>query len=227
MRIRRVLASMLLTSAVLLMTACGDSNGGGAELRVVHGSPDAPSVDVLVDNQVVLSNVPFKVASEYLDLDAGARNVKVNAAGTTTTVIDVTPTLQEHTAYTVIATNYLASIEPLLLVDERVPAVQGKAKVRVVHGAPGAPAVDVYVTAPGASLDGVTPVLANVPYKAASDYLTVDAGEYQVRVTVAGTQTVAIDTGTVELVSRGVYSAIAVDAEGGGAPFGALLLKDR
>jgi hypothetical protein len=218
---------MLLTSAVLLMTACGDSNGGGTELRVVHGSPDAPSVDVLVDNQVVLSNVPFKVASEYLDIDEGARNVKVNAAGTTTTVIDVTPTLQEHTAYTVIATNYLASIEPLLLVDDRVPAAQGKAKVRVVHGAPGAPAVDVYVTAPGASLDGVTPVLANVPYKAASDYLTVDAGEYQVRVTVAGTQTVAIDTGTVELVSRGVYSAIAVDAVGGGAPFGALLLKDR
>jgi hypothetical protein len=90
---------------------------GNARLRVIHASPDAPNVDVLVDDMVVLTNVPFKAISDYLDVSAGARNIKVNATGTSTTVIDVTPTLVDGKVYTVIALNQLSAIEPLLLID--------------------------------------------------------------------------------------------------------------
>ena len=90
---------------------------GNARLRVIHASPDAPDVDVLVDNVVVLTNVPFKAISDYLEVAAGAHNIKVNAAGTSTSVINVTPTLLDGKVYTVIALNQLAFIEPLLLTD--------------------------------------------------------------------------------------------------------------
>jgi hypothetical protein len=198
-------------------------------VRVVHASPDAPAVDVRVDEATVLTNVPFRTASGYLTAPAGARRLRVNAAGTATTVIDASPTLVAGTDYTVLAVDRVANIAPLVLTDDNTAPAAGQVKVRVVHGAPGAPAVDVYVTAPGASLTGATPVLTNVPFKAASGYLAVPAGSYRVRVTVAGTQTVAIDTGAegLALAAGRVYTAVALDNAGGGAPFGVILLTDR
>ena len=70
-------------------TACSDDDTTEptpvtANVRVVHASPDAPNVDVLVDNVVVLTNVPYEAASAYLAVPAGTRNFKVNATGTTT-----------------------------------------------------------------------------------------------------------------------------------------------
>lgn len=70
------------------------------------------------------------------------------------------------------------------------------------------------------------PPLTNVPFGGASDYLTVPAGDYQVRVTPAGSKTVAIDSGSLTLAAGQVRTAIAVDNTGGGAPFDFLMLAD-
>jgi hypothetical protein len=59
-----------------------------------------------------------------------------------------------------------------------------------------------------------------------ADYIEAPAGDYQVRVTPAGTKTVVIDSGTLALSIGQVRTAIAVDAAGGGAPFDLLVLED-
>lgn len=220
----------LLLAAATLSGACSDDDSSGpdgqARVRVVHASPDAPAVDVLVDGGVVLNGVPYLAASEYLDVDAGLRNVQVNAAGTTTSVIDEDLDLTDGTDYTVIASGLVASIEPLVLTDDNTAPVAGNAKIRAIHGAPSAPAVDIYVTAPGEDLGGATPVLTGVEFAAVADYVEVPAGDYQVRVTLAGTTTVVIDSGALSLFSGQVRTAIAVDAAGGGGPFDLLVLAD-
>ena len=99
-------------------------------------------------------------------------------------------------------------------------------RVRAIHGAPSAPAVDIYVTAPGADLAGETPALTNVAFGDVADYIEAPAGDYRVRVTPTGTQTVVIDSGTLTLTSGQVRTAVAVDATGGGGPFDLLLLSD-
>ena len=211
--------------AAVSTTACDDSDGGPrADLRIVHASPDAPDVDVRLDGIGVLSQVPYLASSGYLSVQADDRDVQVLAAGTETVVIDATLTLPAGSATTVLAANLVANIEPLVLADDRSAPAAGNAKVRVVHGAPSAPNVDVYVTAPGAAL--TDPTLADVPFLASSDYLEIPAGEYQVRVTVAGTTDVAIDTGALTIADGAVLSAVAVDAAGGGAPFDILVLDD-
>ena len=218
-------------AAAALVAGCGDDESGtgpaaDGAMRVVHASPDAPSVDVLVDNAKVLSSVPYLGASSYLDVPAGTRNVKVNAAGTSTTVIDADVPVTAGRDYTVIAGGLVSEIAPIVLEDDRTAPAAGNAKVRAVHGAPSAPAVDIYVTAPGADLATATPTLTGVPFGAASDYLSIPAGDYQVRVTPTGTKTVAIDSGPVSLVAGQVRTVIAVDSPDGGAPFGFLLLQD-
>ena len=219
-------------AATVFAAGCSDDDDSGtgptteAGVRVVHASPDAPNVDVLVDDAQVLSAVPYLGSSSYLAVPAGSRNVKVNAAGTSTTVIDADLDLTTGIDYTVIAGGLVSEIEPLVLEDDRTAPTAGNVKVRAVHGAPSAPAVDVYVTAPGADLQSATPALTSVPFGAASDYLTVPAGDYQVRVTPAGSKTVAIDSGSLTLAAGQVRTVIAVDNPGGGAPFDFLMLAD-
>ena len=218
--------------ATLAVSACSDDKdvtapATTAELRVVHASPDAPNVDVLVDNTVALTNVAYKGVSTYLPVPSGNRNLKVRATGTTTVVIDATPTLDEGSAYTVIATGPVASIAPLLLTDDLTSPAAGNVRVRLVHASPAAGNVDIYVTGTTHDLTAATPTLANVAFRAVSDYLEVPAGTYRVRITPAGTKTVAIDVNNVTLTAGQVRTAVAVDAPGGGAPLGAILLADK
>jgi hypothetical protein len=221
----------LLLAASALSAACSDDDNTGpdtteARVRVVHASPDAPNVDVLVDDGIALSNVPYLAVSDYLEVPSGDRNLKVNAAGTATTVIDADADLAEGSDYTVIASGLAGAIEPIVLEDDNSAPAAGNVRVRAIHGAPSAPAVDIYVTAPGTDLATETAALANVEFGQVADYLEAPAGTYQVRVTPAGSKTVVIDSGTLTLASGQVRTAIAVDAAGGGAPFDLLLLED-
>lgn len=215
----------LAALVAMFATGCGDDKAQ-ARLRIVHDSPDAPNVDVLVNGKTVATNVPYKADSGYLKVTAAATEIKVRPTGTTTDVIDAKVTLAKKTDYTVLATNLVASIEPLVLTDDNTAPASGKVKVRLVHGAPSAPPVDIYVTAPGADITAATPTLSNVPFKAASAYLAVDAGSYEIRVVPTGTKTVVIDSGTVALAAGQIRTVIAVDNVGGGAPFGAIVLND-
>jgi len=226
----RKFLAVTLAALVAASTACSDDNNSpssNAQVRVVHGSPDAPAVDVLVDGAKVLDSVTYKVASGYLAVPSGSRNVKVNLYSTATSVINADVVLSKDASYTVIAVNTAAAIEPLVLMDDLASPAAGNVKVRLVHGAPSVGTVDIYVTAPGANLAAATPTLTDVPFKGASGYLEVPAGDYQVRITPAGTKTVAIDTGTLTLAAGQIRTGIAVEAPGGGGPLSALLLADK
>lgn len=225
-KMNRLLTLTIAILVPLLFVACSSSDSNTAYVRVVHASPDAPNVDVIVDGTTVLTDVPFGVASAYLSVDEGERRVQVNVTGTTTTVIDATLTLVGDTGYTVIARGLVADIGALVAVDSRGTFGSGSSALRAIHGAPSAPNVDIYVTAPGADLATATPVLTDIPFEAIAEYLSVAPGEYQVRVTAAGTTTVAIDSGSVNLANGVNYTAIALDGVGGGAPFSLLLLED-
>jgi len=203
----RLLRVVALSSALLAMNAAAVSADGDARVRVLHASPDAPAVDVLLDGTIVpsLTNVPFGVISGYLTVPAGEHNVKVVATGTDTAVIDANVTLTAGTSYTIAAIGPVASIQPKIFVDDPNPQA-GSAKVRVVHLSPDAPAVDV---AP----DGADPadaVVKNLAYPDATDYLALPPGSYDLEVRVAGTTTVALQLDPLSLAAGRAYSVFAI-----------------
>jgi hypothetical protein len=213
----------MVVGATIFTAGCGDN--GHAQLRVVHASPDAPNVDVLVDSKTVLTNVAYETASNYLTVGAGSRKIEVRATGTSQDVINATVSLSRNKYYTVLAVNKLANITPLVLTDDNTPPASGQIKLRLVHASPTAGPVDIYVEAPGAGVTG-SPTLTNVPFKAASSYLAVPAGSYEVYVTPTGTKTVALDSGSLSLSAGQIRTAVALDAPGGGTPLTAIVLKD-
>ncbi|MBS1830591.1 MAG: DUF4397 domain-containing protein [Acidobacteria bacterium] len=209
---------------LVCVAMAGSLMAQNARIRVVHGSPDAPAVDVLVNGAKVLEGVPFLGYSDYLSVPAGRYDIRVNVSGTETTVLQANPELSAGNDFTAIAVGKVANLELLLIADNNSEPAAGAVRIRAIHAAPSAPTVDIYATAPYGVL--ATPTLAGVPFKAVSDYLEVPAGTYQARVAVAGTKTVAIDSGRLALSAGQVRTVIAVDAKGGGSPFAFLVLPD-
>lgn len=201
-----------------------------ARVRVVHASPDAPPVDIWVDGAKVLERLPYREYSEYLALPAGRHQVQVAVSGTMNIVLQATSDLAGGTDYTAMAVGFAGkspALELMLLTDDNTEPANGNMRVRVIHAAASAPAVDVYVTTPFETLDGKTPVLRSVPFKGVSGYLEAPYGTFQGRVTAAGTKTVAIDSGRLSTWNKVVRTIVALDNPSGGAPFSLLLLSDR
>ena len=229
----KILGMCLVVVFSLGIISCDDSDGsrraGEAFIRVLHDSCDAPPVDVLLDDLLAIADLsyPDVVPDEfYVGVESGATNVKVNVAGTETTVIEADLQLAPDTDYTIIATDFVEFIDALVLVDDNSPPATGNVKVRVVHGAPSAPEVDVYVTAPGVDINDLEPVLSDVPFTAVSAYLEIPEGEYVIRVTLAGTKDVAIGPVEVTFVDGQIRTVVARDDEGCGSPFSLKFLVD-
>lgn len=58
-----------------------------AKIRVIHASLDAGPVDVLSGTTVLVPNLAFGLASDFIEVAAGTLQLRVNAAGTTTTAL--------------------------------------------------------------------------------------------------------------------------------------------
>jgi uncharacterized surface protein with fasciclin (FAS1) repeats len=193
-------------------------------VRVVHGSPDAPAVDILVNDKVAISSLTYQNQAGPASLAAGKYNVKVNAAGSSTTVINADLDLEANKYYAAYAVGLLKNIEPLVL-RELPFSISGLGIVRLLHGAPSAPNVDIYLSRPGRNIEKLRPILRNVPFKTASGYYAASPGKLQVRITPTGTKTVAIDA-TLEITKGSIQTIVAADAVGGGAPLGAYVVDE-
>ncbi|MEL7387596.1 MAG: CHRD domain-containing protein [Pseudomonadota bacterium] len=187
-----------------------------SDIRVLHGISDAPAVDVIANNEVVLvDGIQFPRATGYLSVTPGDYLIDVVADSDNSVVAidDAALSVDVGMFYTAIANNTLASPELDVLVD--MPRkVATEAKVRIVHASPSAGNVDIYVTADG-NIDSIDPAFADVAYNegelAETGYVSLAEGDYVVTVTPTGTKTAAIETGVLSLANGGIYTAVALD----------------
>jgi hypothetical protein len=200
-----VLALALMTSLALVAPAFAQG-AGQAQVRVAHLAPDAPNVDVYVNGEPVLTDVPYTTVSDYLSLPAGTQQVTVYATGDTASpVIDAPVDIAAGGAYTVAAVGLVAdgSLTAQVYEDDLRSPASGNAKVRVVHASPDAGPVDVVPRGGQALVSGLT-------FPEASPYAEVPAGTYTLDVNAAGTNQTALTVPDATLASGGVYSAFAV-----------------
>jgi len=170
-----------------------------AAIRVAHFSPDAPNVDIYIDGEQVLADVPYGTVSQYLAVEPGTYTVTITAAGDPETVAFEGEVVVESAFYTIAAIGELeaSTFEPLILVDA------ASSLIRLAHAAPDAPAVDVVV-------EGTDePLFENVAFGEATDYLPVPAGEYTLEVRPAG-EPEAVASFDVELELGTAYTGYAI-----------------
>lgn len=213
-RLQSLVFCIAVSVAAVCVSGCSEEETttptvAKANITVIHASPDAPGVDLLIDNSKINSAaLAFPKNTGYLALDAGARNVKVNVAGSNTTVINQTLTLGESKYYSLFAIDSVSKLGALLLNDDLTTPAAGKAHVRFVHLSPNAPAVDI-------ALKGGAVLFPNTAFKGYSAFTPLDAGSYNLEVRVAGTATVALPLNGITLEAGKIYTVFARGFLGG------------
>ena len=167
-----------------------------ARVQVVHNSADlaAASVDVWLNNTLLLDNLAFRTASPFIDAQAGVPFVVSICAPTSTDTVGAiahyTFTLEEGGSYLIVANGIVSAsgYSPAEPFDLYVAAGARESAldptltdILVFHGATDAPTVDV---AEIAVLGGAT-LVNDLSYGSFSDYLEVPTANYVLQVQTA------------------------------------------
>ncbi|MBZ0206467.1 MAG: DUF4397 domain-containing protein [Flavobacteriales bacterium] len=195
-----------------------------ARVQVVHNSADlaAATVDVWLNNTLLLDDFAFRTASLFVDAQAGVPFVVSIAAPTSmdtmNAIAQYTFELEEGGSYIVVAngivsTSGYAPVQPFDLNvagDAREAATAPmNTDILVFHGATDAPTVDVAETA---VLGGAT-LVDDLSYGEFAGYLEVPTGDYTLQVRMAdGTPVASFDAPLETLGLEG--QAITVFASG-------------
>ncbi|MBM4957498.1 DUF4397 domain-containing protein [Vibrio parahaemolyticus] len=204
--------------AALGLFACGSDSDTieYSNLQAVHASSDAPLANVWINDKPSLKGVDYGMGSGYMKLREGMNSIQVDVqlpSDETATVIPKTELdLDSDLNYNVFvigdADGSPNPVEPLVVTRSADSMADANSlDVQVVHAASGVPAVDLYVTEPGADLASATPLI-NLAYKASTDVLNIPAGEYQVRLAVG--DSVAFDSGTISLAANSNLTIAAI-----------------
>ncbi|MBN1480266.1 DUF4397 domain-containing protein [candidate division KSB1 bacterium] len=100
-------------SALVLEDKFGEPAIDEAMVRFAHLSPDAPAVDItLEDDTIVFQNIAFKKATPFTALKHGTYNLKVKVSGTDTEVLEIKDVkLLPHAAYTIWVKGFATGID--------------------------------------------------------------------------------------------------------------------
>ncbi len=226
--------------------------------RVVHVSSNAGTVaagpvEVFATSTVLGMNSPLELIDAfeyeeafpdqstnlYASVPAGdyVFDVAVDNSGIDNSVYTSNSlALTAGTEYTVLAAGLVGGNPAfgLLSTVDNNREIVTQASVKVVHAAPSAGSVDVYVTPAGSfttaqveSGAAGAPLLDDFNYESITDYVAVAHGDYDIRVIPTATGTTAIDI-SATLAAGSVSTVIAREPDGDGTPadFGVILLTN-
>jgi len=189
------------------------ADGRQGFVRAAHASPDAPAVDVYVNDVLAFEGMAYRDVTPYAQLPPEDYDVRVTVAGDESTVVfagtvPVEPGHQTAMAYGEAGASQ--GSETALAVDvftDQSEDVGGsEALVRLFHGSPDAPAVDVTVA------DGGDPLFESAAFGDPTDYVAVSPGSYSldVRPNTGDGSGGSVGTFDVTLEAGTAYSALAL-----------------
>jgi hypothetical protein len=181
--------SLQLQSLVTTVSpSCGEVLGlegasSDACVRLVNAAPDAPPVDVYLNDAQIAQNLEFGTATAYVSAPSGTgRGVRVTATGTPVeeALIDTSLDFDPGQAYEILVTGGGDDLEATITGTDLRPLAQGQTRLRVINASPDAGAFDVGIAGDKANL------FEGIDFRDATDYVVLDAGDYALEVRPGG-----------------------------------------
>jgi hypothetical protein len=213
--VRRIAALLV---AALLFTACyNGADRSKAHVRLVNASNGYASLDLRLQDLLAQSTAGYGTATDYSEADPSATAATLASAGAATTLATFTTNLSRDKYFTVLAYGSAGALKQVVLDDNLDTPAEGKTLLRVVHAAPDAGSLDVYVTASADTLASSSAVQTGSTFAGSVPTpVTVNSGTWRVRITAAGSKTdVRLDVPALVLPNRQVVTLVLTPSRGG------------
>lgn len=179
----------------------------------LHGSPDAPAVDIYAGPARLVENLAFGELSGSIQVPPGSYTLDFKATGSMTTAASATtPALAAGERYLAVASGFLMDTPAFTLIPvaDQFDLEAASGAIRVVHASPDAPAVDIGTVDGSGNVTAVSD-FTNLGYEDASTAsgTNLPAGTLPIGVAQTGT-TAAVAEFTVPV--SGTTRAFAVAA---------------
>lgn len=153
----------------------------GSALRVINAG-DTP-LSVVVDGTTMLASLAPASVSAPIPVAPGARHVELNSPGGGALAALQLSAAASHTALIELHSTGAAGVSASVLADTGATPAAGMSKLRVVHIASSAPAVDIWRTQP--DYPSAVRLMFPFPLGATSPYVQSTPGNWSVLVTPA------------------------------------------
>lgn len=90
---------------------------GKTRVRFIHLSPDAPAVEILLDNRTAFNDVGFLDATDYLDIPAGTYTIEIDISDTKDRLIEMESEFKSQKVYTIYILGNLTDLTTIQSVD--------------------------------------------------------------------------------------------------------------
>ncbi len=200
-------------------------------VRVLNTSPDAPPLDVYIDDSLRFPNVAYAQLTGYISLWPERHRLKILPAGAhspeSTLVEARLESLRSGLDYTVAIVGETSDLHTLLIEDSTPLPVEGReqvpvatrAKVRFLHASPDAPAVDVGVT-------GNPALFLQVAFAQVTPFKELESGTYDIHIRRAGHDAPVATLPQFAIAGGNRYTLVALGLTGGQPHFRVLPLVD-
>ena len=204
----------LALSAVPAASAAPAPPADTGLVRMMHLSPDTPSVDAYIDSVsapgtgVVLPAVSYGDVSPYQSLPAGTYTVSARAAGAdpaSPPALATTVTVTGGTATTIAGVGRFADLSFAVLPDDLSLPPAGQSRARVINAAATGSPLDL-------ALAGGSTLARGVPFADSTDYVDVPGGAGTLTVTGTGVSQADLP---VDLAAGSVYTVLVLDEADG------------
>ena len=152
-----------------------------ALVSLFHTSPDAPNLDILVDNQQI-NNVPFEYGKNtgYLQFSPGERNLKFRPYGGGTIGIDQTVTFEPGEDFSVFVVDEYGKASVLSFWDNPDDPLPNSARVRFINLSPDSETLQLRIK------DVTVPLTVGLSFKDASEFMNLEAKSHDFQITSGG-----------------------------------------
>lgn len=172
--------------------------------RLLHASPDAPPVDVYLNDRKVASNLTYRNFTGYLKIPTGLYTIKVYPAGTTTNpVISTQLQVPARSIYTLAVIGKLQDISLQPILEPVISYNPGTSLIRFIHLSPNTPPVDI-------TLPSGQRLFKDVEYREVTGYIPINPGTYTIQARPAGTDNIALVVPNINLLPNRIYSVYAI-----------------
>jgi hypothetical protein len=198
-----------------VILACSDYGsstsygGGSALLRIVQSAAAPTAVQVRWKGQPIGSSLAPGGVSALLNVSSGTAALELGPTGGGT-ASSHTLTLADKGRYTIIAQDSSGVLVPQLLEDTNAIVAAGKSKLRVIHSATQAAAIDIWRTQP--DFQTLITIMTPFNYQAASPYLESDPGEWSIVVTPQAQTDTLFTSGPINVGVGKLVTVVVIDS---------------